>query len=74
MSSMKVFSMPDSEYISKTTRNKKRAVGAVAIALLLLFTVLAILGYISFLIWIAADLVVAAVANMLFRRIGRRPL
>jgi hypothetical protein len=69
-----VFSMPDSEYMSEKTRNKKRAVGAVAIALLLLFTVLAILGYISFLIWIAADLVVAAVANMLFRRIGRRPL
>jgi uncharacterized membrane protein len=66
--------MPDSEYMAKKTRNKKRAVGAVAIALLLLFTVLAILGYIPLLLWIAADLVVAAVANLLFRRIGRAPL
>ena len=66
--------MPESEYMSQKTRNKKRAVGAVAIALLLVFTVLAILGYINFLVWVIADLVVAGIANLLFRRIGRRPL
>jgi hypothetical protein len=66
--------MPDSEYMSEKTRNKKRIVGAIAIALLVLFTILAILGYIPFLLWIIADLVVAAVANLLFRRIGRAPV
>ena len=55
-------------------RNRKRAIGAIAIALLLLFTILAILGLISFIIWVLADLVVAAVANLLLRRVGSRPL
>jgi hypothetical protein len=49
---------------------RKRIVGAVAIALLLLFTVLAVLGYISFIVWVLADLVVAGIANLLFRKIG----
>ena len=63
--------MPASEYSSEKTRNKKRAIGAIAITLLLVFTVLAILGYISFIIWIVADLVVAGIANLLLRRVGR---
>ncbi len=50
---------------------RKRAIGAIAIALLLLFTILAIAGLISFILWIAADLVVALIANLLLRRIGR---
>jgi hypothetical protein len=57
--------------ITNTVRQRKRAVGAIAITLLLLFTVLAILGYISFIIWVSADLVVALIANVLFKRIGR---
>jgi len=52
-------------------RNQKRAIGIVAIALLLLFTVIAFLGWISFFVWVLADLVVAAVANLLLRRVGR---
>jgi hypothetical protein len=67
-------SMPESEYMSHKNRNKKRAVGVIAIALLLLFTVLAIMGYINFLVWVMADLIVAAVANLLFRHLGRVPL
>ncbi len=54
-------------------RNQKRVIGAIAIALLLLFTVIAFLGWISFLVWVLADLVVAAVANLLLRRVGRTP-
>jgi cell division septal protein FtsQ len=63
--------MPASEYSSEKTRNKKRAIGAIAIMLLLFFTVLAFLGYIPFIIWIVADLVVAGIANLLLRRVGR---
>lgn len=63
--------MPTSEYSSEKTRNKKRAIGAIAIMLLLFFTVLAFLGYIPFIIWIVADLVVAGIANLLLRRVGR---
>ncbi len=63
--------MPASEYSSEKTRNKKRAIGAIAIALLLVFTVLAFLGYIPFIIWIVADLIVAGIANLLLRRVGR---
>ncbi len=55
-------------------RRKKRVVGAVAIALLLLFTVLAFLQLISFIEWIILDLVVGLIANLMLRRIGRVPL
>jgi hypothetical protein len=41
---------------------------------LLLFTVLAFLGYLPFLLWIALALVVWGGANLLLRRIGRKPL
>ncbi len=58
----------------KKIRNQKRAIGAIAITLLLLFTVLYFLGRISFLVWILADLVTAALANLLLRRIGRTPV
>ena len=54
-----------------SVRRKKNVVGLVAIALLLLFTILAIMGYISVWVWLIADLIVAFVANMLFRNIGR---
>ena len=53
---------------------RKRTIGIIAITLLLVITGLAILFHISFLIWVVADLVVAAVANLLLRRVGRSPL
>jgi hypothetical protein len=55
-------------------QRKKRTIGIIAIILLIVFTVLALTGYISIMVWVIADLVVAGVANLLFRRIGRRPL
>jgi hypothetical protein len=53
---------------------QKKVVGAIAVALLILFTVLAFLTLIDGLVWIIAAVVVAGVANLLFRRIGREPL
>lgn len=55
-------------------RRTKRVIGAVAVALLILFTVLALAQLIDFLVWVIADLVVAGVANLLLRRVGRVPL
>jgi hypothetical protein len=55
-------------------RKRKRAIGIVAIILLLVITILAILLKTSFIIWVLADLIVAGVANLLLRRVGRRPL
>jgi hypothetical protein len=52
-------------------RRRKRTIGIIAITLLLLFTVLAILQVISFIVWVLADLVVAGIANLLLRRVGR---
>jgi hypothetical protein len=52
-------------------RRKKNMVGIVAIVLLLVFTVLAISGLLPALVWIVADLVVALVANVILRRIGK---
>jgi hypothetical protein len=63
--------MSAASYFSPETRRKKRTIGIVAITLILLFTVLAIVGVISFIIWIAGDLIVALIANLLLRRIGR---
>jgi hypothetical protein len=55
-------------------RRQKRTIGVIAIILLILITVLAIFLHISFLVWVLADLAVATVANLLLRRVGRRPL
>jgi hypothetical protein len=55
-------------------RQRKRAIGIIAVILLLTITVLAILLKLSFLVWVIADLAVAAVANLLLRRVGRMPL
>jgi hypothetical protein len=52
-------------------RQRKRAIGIIAIALLLLFTILDFLGVITLIVWILADLAVALIANLLLRRIGR---
>jgi len=35
---------------------------------------MALLGWISYIVWVLADLVVAAVANLLLRRVGRSPV
>jgi len=59
---------------SEKVDRRKRIIGIVAIILLLVITGVAILFHISFLIWVVADLVVAAVANLLLRRVGRSPL
>ncbi len=56
---------------SDEVRRKKRVVGVIAIVLLLFFTVLDILRFISVIVWIIADLAVALIANFLIRRIGR---
>jgi hypothetical protein len=55
-------------------RQRKRTIGVIAIILLLTITVLAIFLHISYLVWVVADLAVAAVANLLLRRVGRMPL
>jgi hypothetical protein len=54
-------------------RKKARAtVGVFAITLLLLFTVLAMVGVLSAIEWIIADLIVALVANMIFRALKKQ--
>ena len=64
--------MPDETDLSlEKIRRKKRVIGIIAISLLLGFTVLAFLGAISLIVWVLADLVVAGIANVLFRRVER---
>jgi len=52
-------------------RRKKRKVGMIAIVLLFIFTVLALIGLITSFEWLIADLIVALIANILFRIIGK---
>ena len=59
---------------SEKINQRKRTIGVIAITLLLVITGLAILMHISFLVWVVADLVVATVANLLLRRVGKTPL
>jgi lysylphosphatidylglycerol synthetase-like protein (DUF2156 family) len=52
-------------------QRKKRIVGIAAIALLLLLTVMALVRVLSVVEWIIADLIVAVVANLILKAIGR---
>lgn len=53
-------------------RRKRNIVGLVAIALLLLLTVLSLTGTISVTVWIVADIVVALAANIILKLMGRQ--
>jgi hypothetical protein len=45
----------------------KKVVGLIAIALIVVFTILAILDILSFLEWILAEIVTALIANVIFK-------
>jgi hypothetical protein len=67
--------MPSNTTVNpEKSRRQKQTIGVIAIVLLLLITALAIFLHISFLVWVVADLIVAGVANLLLRRVGRTPL
>ena len=53
-------------------RKTKVTVGAIAIAFLLLFTILGIIGVFSLEEWLIADVLVALVANLILRTVGRQ--
>jgi hypothetical protein len=53
-------------------RTKKRLVGVIAIALILAFSVLAFARIFSFSEWLIGDLIVALVANLILRRLGKQ--
>jgi hypothetical protein len=65
---------PKGSYDPEKIRQRKRAIGIVAVILLLAITVFAIFLHINFLFWILADLIVAGIANLLLRRVGQRPV
>jgi quinol-cytochrome oxidoreductase complex cytochrome b subunit len=50
----------------------KRVVGLIAIALILVFTILAILRFLSPVEWIVAEIIVALIANIIFRTVDKR--
>jgi len=57
--------------LSPEIRRRKRTIGIIAIVLILVFTVMAIAGVIPLIVWIIGDLIVALIANLLLKRIGR---
>jgi hypothetical protein len=68
---MTIMSATESPKPVKRSRIKK-VVGLIAIALIAVFTVLAILSILSFLEWILAEIVVALIANIIFRTINKQ--
>jgi hypothetical protein len=56
----------------REVRKTKVTVGAIAIAFLLLFTILGIIGVFSLEEWLIADVLVALVANLILRTVGRQ--
>lgn len=61
--------MPESEYMAHKNRNKKRAIGVVAAVIIFAMLFLEIFQVIDFFVWLIIVLIVAAVANLLFRRL-----
>ena len=50
----------------------KRVVGSIAIALIVVLTILAILRFLSAVEWIVAEIIVALIANIIFRTVDKR--
>lgn len=57
---------------SRGVHKTKVTVGAIAIAFLLLFMILGIIGVFSLGEWLIADVLVALVANLILRTVGRQ--
>jgi hypothetical protein len=66
--------MPKIKYNPERVQKQKRVIGAVAVTLLLVVTVLALVFRINFIVWVLVDLAIAGIANLLLRRVGRVPL
>ena len=49
----------------------KRVVGLIAIALIVVFTILATRGILSFIEWILSEIMVALIANIIFRTVDK---
>lgn len=50
----------------------KRIVGLIAVALILVLTALAILHFLSPIEWIVAEVIIALIANIIFRMVDKR--
>lgn len=50
----------------------KRVVGLIAVALIVMFTILFMLGILSFIGWILSEITVTLIANILFRMVDKR--
>ena len=63
--------MPKVTYDPDKVRKQKRIIGAIAITLLVIVTIIAIATQLGFIVWVLLDVVIAGVANLLLRRVGR---
>jgi hypothetical protein len=52
----------------------KRVVGLIAIVLVIVFTMLFTIGILSFIEWIVAEILVALIANIIFRVANKRSM
>jgi hypothetical protein len=66
--------MPKVTYNPEKVQKQKRIIGAVAVILLLVVTILAITLKVDFIVWVLLDLAIAGVANLLLRRVGKTPV
>jgi hypothetical protein len=66
--------MPKQEIDYAKIQRKKRLIGAIAVILLIIITVLAIAYALNFIVWAILDLIVAGIANLLLRRVSKEPL
>jgi hypothetical protein len=66
--------MPKVTYNPEKVQKQKQLIGAVAVVLLLVITIAAIAFRVNFIVWVILDLIVAGVANLLLRRVGRVPI
>jgi hypothetical protein len=56
------------------TQKQKQLIGAIAVILLLTITTLALVNRWNFIVWVVLDLIVAGVANLLLKRLNRKPI
>jgi hypothetical protein len=52
----------------------KKVVGLIAIVLVIVFTMLFTIGILSFIEWIVAEILVALIANIIFRVVNKRSM
>ncbi|MDR2202775.1 MAG: hypothetical protein LBE76_00395 [Nitrososphaerota archaeon] len=66
--------MPKADYNPEKIQKQKKLIGAIAVTLLIIVTIINVIYIKDWIIWLVLDLIIFGVAQLLLRRTRKTPL